>query len=246
MTLIGRENVPLKATFGDKIGERVLQLYRENNVNMTMNSGITQIIGNSDGKVTEVQLTDGLTIPCDLLIMGTGGRPNTEFLKDSGIILNENGSITTDDCLATNIPCIYAGGDIAHAPVFSIGNQKAKIEHYQVSQYHGRIAAINMADGCEKLRTVPFFFTMLFGKGFRYSGYGSFRDTYLEGDLENFKFVQYFLDEKDTVVAVASCGRDPIVAQFAELQSQGKSLQKSDIVGRDDPTAWTRKLLEQN
>lgn len=248
VTLIGRDDVPLKATFGPNIGERILRLYRENDIIMIMNSGITEIIGDSDGKVTELLLIDDTRIPCDLLIVAAGSRPNTEFLKNSGIQMHDNGAVITDDYLVTNIPNIYAGGDIAFAPVFSLGYQKAKVEGIQMAQYHGHIAAINMAadsSNFKQLHTVPFFFTLLFGKGFGYAGYGSFTDTYIEGDVDNLSFVQYYLNEKDTVVAVAACGRDPIVSQFAELQWQGKSLQRSDIIEHDDPTAWTRKLLEK-
>ena len=245
VTLVGRENVPLKASFGEKIGERILKLFTDNGVTMIMHSGIVDIISNTDGNVSQVQLKDGSKIKCDLLIMGTGTRYYTDFLKESGVTLNANGSVDTDMQLMTNIPNVYVGGDIANAPVYSVGNHRATIGHYQLAQYHGHVAGINMAGAkVEKLHAVPFFFTMVFGKGFRYAGYGNYTDVLITGDLENLKFVAYFLNEHDTVVAVASCNRDPIVSQFAELQSQGKRVHRCDISDKDCSESWVNMLHE--
>lgn len=246
MSLVARENVPLKASFGEEIGARVLKLFEENNVKMLMNSGITEILG-ENGQVNQVVLKNGSKIPCDLLIMGTGGRCNTDFLRDSGVKVNDNGSIDVDMKLRSNINSVFVGGDIANAPVYSLNNEKATIGHYQLAQYHGRIAAIQMA-GSEKrkstsgeLKAVPFFFTMIFGKGFRYSGYGPYKSVHIDGDLEQLKFAAYFINADNYVVAVASCGRDPIVAQFAELQSQGKRLHKCDV-DKENSIEWTKML----
>lgn len=126
---------------------------------MIMNSGIKRCIGTD--VVTSVELADGSEIPCDLCIMGTGTTLNTTFLKESGININANGSIDVDMCLRTNVQDIYAGGDIANAPVHAIGGKQAAIGHYQLAQYHGRIAAKNMAGNITELKTVPFFWTML-------------------------------------------------------------------------------------
>uniref|UniRef100_A0A1A9WA16 Rieske domain-containing protein n=1 Tax=Glossina brevipalpis TaxID=37001 RepID=A0A1A9WA16_9MUSC len=246
VTVVGRGAYPLSASFGNIIGERVLRLFTENNVKMIMHSGIKKILGNNTGEVEKVLLADDSTLPCNLLILGIGAKPNTKFLENSGLNINADGSINTNMYLKSSIESIYVGGDVANAPVYSFNNELATIGHYQLAQYHGRIAAINMF-GCrpEALRAVPFFFTMLFGKGFRFSGYGAFSDVVIEGDLESLKFVAYFINSKDKVVSVASCGRDPVVAQFAELQSQGGTLTRKDVQNTGDPVAWT-KLIKSN
>ena len=244
MTLVSRTPVPLLASFGSVIGERVLRLFVDNNVNMIMSSGIVEAVGNADNKVTEVILNDGTKLPCDILIMGTGSKFNTKFLTGSGLPINHNGSIDSDMYLKSLVDDIYVGGDIVNAPVFAYNNDRATIGHYQLAQYHGRIAAINMVGNApQELRAVPFFFTMLFGKGFRYAGYGPYTDIVIDGDLDNLKFVAYFINEQDYVVATASCGRDPIVAQFAELLSQGKKLKRSDLQ-QPDLSAWTKMLAQ--
>lgn len=242
VTVIGRENVPLKPSFGEEIGERVLELFKENNVNMVMNSGIKEILG-TDGKVSEVELVDGSKLPCGILIMGTGSRFYTDFIKDSGVTVNPNGSIDADNYLMTNVQDIYVGGDIANAPVYTIGNERATIGHYQLAQYHGRIAAMNMAGKVTELQAVPFFWTMLFGKSFRYSGYGKPSDVKIVGSVKDLKFVAFYLDAENNVIATASCNRDPVVAQYAELLAMGKKLHVDDLTV-EDPFAWTQRLIK--
>ncbi|CAD7086655.1 unnamed protein product [Hermetia illucens] len=239
VTVVGRDNVPLLASFGPQIGQRVLELFKENGVEMVMNSGIKNIIG-TDGVVKSVELADGTQIPCDALILGTGATFNTTFLKDSGVKLNDNGSVDVDMHLRTNIPCIYAGGDLANAPVFSLSNVRTTIGHYQLAQYHGRIAAKNMADKMQELKAVPFFWTVLFGKSIRYSGHGRPNEIHIEGDLKELKFVAFYYDQDGNVIAMASCQRDPVVAQFAELQSQGRRLHRKDIEA--SPFGWAEQL----
>lgn len=72
--------------------------------------------------------------------------------------------------METNVHGIYAGGDIAYAPVTGTDNEKASIGHFQLAQYHARVAALNMVGKKTALRSVPFFFTLLFGHGIRYAG----------------------------------------------------------------------------
>lgn len=242
VTIVGRDSIPLRQSFGPEIGERIKQMFEAEGVEFRLQNGIKQCIG-KDGVLTSVELNDGKQIKCDICIMGTGSSLNTDFLKDSGIEINQNGSIDTNVFLQTNVPNVYVGGDIANAPVFSIGNNLATIGHYPLAQYHGSIAGKNMAGNETALAAVPYFWTVLFGKSFRYTGYGVPHETRIIGSLEELKFVAIFLNKEGNVCGMASCQRDPIVSQFAEYQSQGKSLTKLELDAAEDPFAWTKSIL---
>lgn len=103
------------------------------------------------------------------------------------------------------------------------------------------MAGLNMAGHTTEMRSVPYFWTVLFGKSFRYSGYGVPHETQIEGSLEDLKFVAIYYDSDGRVCGMASCQRDPIVSQFAELQAQGKSLHKANI--SSDPFGWTSEIV---
>lgn len=92
------------------------------------------------------------------------------------------------------------------------------------------------------LETIFSFFIVLFGKSFRYSGYGTPHETRIIGSLEELKFVAVYFNKDGQVCGMASCQRDPIVSQYAELQAQGKSIQKLELDAASDPFSWTRSI----
>lgn len=148
--------------------------------------------------------------------------------------------------MSKKLQLFFSPAIFQNAPVFSIGNNLATIGHYPLAQYHGHIAAKNMAGNETALKAVPFFWTVLFGKSFRYSGYGTPHETRIIGSLEDLKFVAIFLNKDGNVCGMASCQRDPIVSQFAELQAQGKSIHKMQLDASDDPFAWTKSIQPVN
>lgn len=64
---------------------------------------------------------------------------------------------------------VYAAGDIASFPLPLI-NDSISIGHWQIAHNHGHIAAMNMMGKETKFNSIPFFWTVLFGKSLRYCG----------------------------------------------------------------------------
>ncbi|GAA0255866.1 FAD-dependent oxidoreductase [Faecalicatena contorta] len=62
-------------------------------------------------KVTAVRTTAG-TLPCEMVIMAAGIRPNTAFLNESGIEMFK-GTILVDGQMKTSLKDVYAAGDCA-------------------------------------------------------------------------------------------------------------------------------------
>lgn len=240
VTVVGRDSVLLRHSFGPEVGNRVQQMFEEKNINFILSSGIKRCI-DTDGKLSAVELVDGTVLKCDVCIMGTGSSPFTKFMEGSGVSLNKDGSIDTNVYLQTSDPNIYVGGDIANSPVLPIGNAKANIGHYPLAQYHGRMAAKNMVGHNEEIRAVPYFWTVLFGKSFRYSGYGVPHETQIVGSVEDLKYVAIYFDKDGKVIGMSSCQRDPVVSQFAEFLAQGRTLTKFELI--DDPLAWTKTIV---
>lgn len=72
---------------------------------------VTQLLG-SQGAVSGLVLASGTVIPATLVIFTTGMRPNSTIAQEAGIAC-QKGAIVTDECMRTNVPDIYAGGDVA-------------------------------------------------------------------------------------------------------------------------------------
>ncbi|XP_050443240.1 apoptosis-inducing factor 3-like isoform X2 [Adelges cooleyi] len=246
VNVIGRSNVPFMESLGKDLGERVQELFESKGVVFKMKTSVKNFIS-FNHKLSEVELADGQKLKADVCVIATGAKANSEFLACSSIIVNSaNGTIEVDENLETNVKGIFAGGDVANAPVYPF-NTKASIGHWQLATYHGKTAALQMLGKINPIHSVPFFWTMLFGTGIRYAGYGyGYNDILINGDLENFKAVIYYCKDND-VLAVATVGSDPVAAKFAELLASGKTLKKDQAINNkwlndedDDEVVCTR------
>lgn len=68
-----------------------------------------QLLG--EGRVSAVKTSAG-TLPCELVVLAAGVRPNTAFLADAGLEMFR-GTILVNDQMQTNLPDVYAAGDCA-------------------------------------------------------------------------------------------------------------------------------------
>lgn len=73
--------------------------------------GIKELIVDESGKITEILLTSGEKIPCDLLIVAAGVRANVRFLEGSSIEIDKFG-LVIDAFGKTNCEDIYGAGDV--------------------------------------------------------------------------------------------------------------------------------------
>jgi NADPH-dependent 2,4-dienoyl-CoA reductase/sulfur reductase-like enzyme len=88
--------------------------------------------------------TNKRSIHVDMVIESIGVRPNTGFLKDSGIEMLKNGAIITNAHMQTNIKDIYAAGDcVAYDHI--ITGKKSFVPLGTHANKTGRIIAENIA-----------------------------------------------------------------------------------------------------
>jgi len=233
--------IPFSLILGPAVGKALQKLHEDKGVKFIFGNSAKEFVGKS-GAVKEVILQDGTKIPADVVIMGVGVQPTTDFLKSSNITMNERGFVTVDKRMKSSLEDVYVGGDIVEFPLFLANDALCNIQHWQMAHQHGRIAALNMMDKAEDIRSVPFFWTQMFGKSLRYCGFGfGYEDVVIHGSPDEFTFVAYYIKD-NIVVAGASMGMDPLIAQLAELMLSGEQLTRDEI--KDDPKAWLGRLLE--
>jgi NADPH-dependent 2,4-dienoyl-CoA reductase/sulfur reductase-like enzyme len=88
------------------------------------------------------RLAGGEEVIADLIIASAGVKPNVAFLEGSGVEI-ENG-VLVDERMQTNLPDIYAAGDVAEALDFSTGKRLVNAIQPNAAD-QARIAALNMA-----------------------------------------------------------------------------------------------------
>jgi NADPH-dependent 2,4-dienoyl-CoA reductase/sulfur reductase-like enzyme len=124
VVLVEPQPQPLAAVLGEQIGELVARLHRDEGVDVRLGVGVAEVRG--EGHVDTVVLTDGTELPADLVVVGIGSRPATEWLDGSGIEV-DNG-VLCDEAGRTSAPNVWALGDVAswRDPM---GHQ-ARVEHW--------------------------------------------------------------------------------------------------------------------
>lgn len=93
---------------------------------ITVHLGVspTEIVA-VDGKVTSVaaqQADEKVTYDTDGVFIFVGLKPNTQFLEGSGIELDEQGLIKTDEHMETNLPGVFASGDVRSGATMQIAS----------------------------------------------------------------------------------------------------------------------------
>lgn len=99
----------LLGTFDREMSNILAQEMEQQGVELLFQDTVESFKDNN-GKVT-LTLRSGRVLTSDLVILAVGVKPDTGFLKDSGIALGNRGHIQVNTALETNIPNIYAVGD---------------------------------------------------------------------------------------------------------------------------------------
>lgn len=124
-----------------EIAEKVLS---EAGVTVITGQTVMHILGRKDNEsaVGGVVITDGTEIPCDIVVIAIGVIPRTELVKETDMKINRG--IVVDRFMRTNIPDVYACGDVAEAHDFLIDKNRL-LPLWPLAQLGGRVAGYNMA-----------------------------------------------------------------------------------------------------
>ncbi|MDK2870088.1 MAG: CoA-dependent sulfur oxidoreductase [Pyrococcus sp.] len=109
VTLIGRSERVLRKTFDKEITDIVEEKLRKH-LNLRLQEKTLAIEGKE--RVERV-VTDGGEYKADLVIIGTGIKPNVELAKQLGVKIGETGAIWTNEKMQTSVENVYAAGDVA-------------------------------------------------------------------------------------------------------------------------------------
>ena len=93
VVLVEPQPTPLASVLGEQIGALVSRLHRAEGVDVRCDVGVAEVRGTDN--VEQVVLSDGTELDADLVVVGIGSNPATEWLEDSGIEL-DNGVVCDD------------------------------------------------------------------------------------------------------------------------------------------------------
>jgi NAD(P)H-nitrite reductase large subunit len=144
VTLVELKNDILNLILDKTASEIAENVLTEAGVTVITGQSVQRILGRNDNEtsVGGVVITNGKKIPCDLVVVAIGVIPRIELVKETQLKVNRG--IVVDRSMLTNIPDVYACGDVAEAYDFLIdGNRLLPL--WPLAHLGGRVAGYNMA-----------------------------------------------------------------------------------------------------
>jgi NADPH-dependent 2,4-dienoyl-CoA reductase/sulfur reductase-like enzyme len=166
---------PLIRGLGSEMGIAVAAVHDRNGVDLRCGVKVKAIEGDGT-RVTGVRLADESLLPADVVVVGVGVAPATEWLDDSGLALRDG--IVCDPTLNVGVPGVYAAGDCARWPngmFFGHDDAEMRVEHWTNAAEQGAAAARNLvltSRGEEPVpyESVPFFWSDQFDSRIQFVG----------------------------------------------------------------------------
>ncbi len=232
---------PAAAPFEPKmpgVGVFFRKLHEGKGVRFRFKSEVAELAGR--GRVSGVVLASGERLAADLVIVGVGVRPATDFLPET--VRGQGGAVTVDQTLA--VPgtdgTVYAVGDIAKYPDWMSGGRPTRIEHWRVAEQHGRHAAGNVVGPVKAFREVPFFWTNQFGKSMDYVGHAEQPDEVIvDGDVAGGTFLVYHVKDGQVAAAAGMQRKADVMALMELMRRTGRPSAAGVRAGQVD---WAKEL----
>jgi NADPH-dependent 2,4-dienoyl-CoA reductase/sulfur reductase-like enzyme len=155
VTVIGKGSVPMLRPLGQQLAEDLQRRNEAHGVTFLNDTRVTRIVG--DDQITGVELDNGTTLECDVLIEAVGSLPNVEFLEgndidiESGVHVNDTlHALRADGTAWDNV---YAIGDVARFPIPQFDPKTRRVEHWNIptemARKVGRQIALSLGDDAD-------------------------------------------------------------------------------------------------
>lgn len=191
VSLVEALPVPLERGLGAQMGAVMADLHRDHGVDVRLGVGVVLIDGGD--RVERVRLTDGTVLDVDLVVIGIGVSPNTDWLDGSGLKI-DNGVVCDETCLAA--PGVVAAGDVARWP-----NQRfdevMRVEHWDNAIEMGAHAARTLLatpKTAQPYAPVPWFWSDQYDRKVQLAGRAGADDDVevVSGSIDARRFVAFY------------------------------------------------------
>lgn len=136
----------LPSILDDDASKLVKANLQKNGITLYLGDTVIEAVGKN--KITSVKLKSGKELPCDLLVIAVGVRPNTELAEECGAKV-DRGIIVNKDTMKTSLNDIYAAGDCVKSHDILDENEKI-IALWPNAVRQGKTAALNMCGKAQK------------------------------------------------------------------------------------------------
>jgi NADPH-dependent 2,4-dienoyl-CoA reductase/sulfur reductase-like enzyme len=215
VTVLEMLPVPMVRGVGPVIGDVCGRLHRDHGVDVRCGVRVAGFAGAH--RVERVLLADGSAVDADLVVVGVGVTPETRWLADSGLTLDDG--VVCDDTLVA-APGVVAAGDVARWPNPLFGGASMRLEHWTNATEQGVAAARRLlaGDNGEPFAPVPFVWSDQYDVKIQTVGWirGDDDVVIADGSLDERRFVALF-GRAGRLVGALGFSRPRIVMQYRRM-----------------------------
>lgn len=213
VTVVEAAPLPLVAQLGEEMAQLCAGLHADHGVTLHTGAGVSALhSGGPEDRVTGVELDDGRLLPADVVVVGIGVRPRTQWLESSGLPLDDG--VVCDTGCVTPLPSVVAVGDVARVA-------GSRAEHWTSATEQAAVAARNLLAGATVTshRALPYFWSDQYGVRLQFAGRRLPGDTphLVEGSPDDRSFLVRYLRDGHTTAVLALNRPRPFMRQRREL-----------------------------
>jgi NADPH-dependent 2,4-dienoyl-CoA reductase/sulfur reductase-like enzyme len=180
VTVLEGLEAPLIRALGAEMGSAIGEVHARNGVTIRCGVQVTSI--NGDTHVTGVSLVGGETVEADVVLVGIGVAPATQWCETSGLAIRDG--IVCDANLNAGPPNVFVAGDVLRWPnaLFADIEPDMRVEHWTNAAEQGAHAAKNLLATLrnaplEPYIAVPFFWSDQFDARIQFLGRATAKST---------------------------------------------------------------------
>ena len=157
---------------GAEMGQAAALVHADNGVQLRCDVKVVGLVEGSPGAVGGVALDGGEIVPADVVVVGIGVVPATQWLENTELELRDG--VVCDTTLNAGVPGIYAAGDICRW-FNNLYDQEMRVEHWTTASEQGAAAASNLlavsrGERPKPYAAVPFFWSDQFTARIQFLG----------------------------------------------------------------------------
>ncbi len=218
---------PFAGVLGSAMGRYLAGLHRDEGVRLHCGVRVESFEG--EKRVSAVRLEDGTRIAADVVVIGIGVEPETAWLADSGIHVDDG--VMCDATCAASVESVYAVGDVARFEHPRLG-RSVRLEHWTNAAEQASAAAENLLagpGGARPYAPVPYFWTDQYRHKLQLVGLPDPGDAFelVEGAFGDHRFVGLYHRERRVTGVLGMNRARPVMrlrAQMRDADAGGLSL----------------------
>jgi 3-phenylpropionate/trans-cinnamate dioxygenase ferredoxin reductase subunit len=199
VTLVGPDSAPLARVLGPEVAGVYRDLHADHGVRLVLGTRVAGFRGH--GRVEAVVTSDGLEIPCDLVLVGAGAVPRTELAEAAGLPVDD-GVLVDERLQVLGAADVYAAGDVAAAwhPRYQTHR---RVEHWDNAFNQGPAAARSMLGIAATYERLPYFFSDQYDLSIQHAGLATASDqVVVRGDPATHAFIAFWLRDRQVVAGM--------------------------------------------